>query len=366
MAPNHICIDATGIVNTPTGLGKYSYYLLKSLLKTKRYYFTILVNGSLSGENPLFALGNARVRFHAIHAPVIGPKREITLFNIRQFINQHSIYHCLSSYLPGFGIQIPSIVTIHDLKYLLFAGFFKNKLKTWYYSWIIKKSISQATYIVTVSDATKKDVENLGVVSAKIEVIYEAPTISCEENPMLPDILKGKEFFLFVGENRPHKNVTRIIDAFKEVKKQKPRQSIHCVFVGAKYATLARNNPDNAIIFMEAVDEPTLCCLYQHALALVYPSLYEGFGLPILEAMLMQVPVITSDCSSMPEVAGNAALFVNPRSIDQIATAMLSIINDPIKKRNLIDAGIQRVKDFSWEKAAEQVWELYEQVLAHA
>jgi len=362
----NIVIDATGINNTPTGLGKYSYYLLKSLLRNEKYSFTVLINDLLLKDHPILSLINRNVRFHAIHSPVIGPKRELKFYRSRWLINQHDLYHCLSSYLPGFGIHIPTFVTIHDLKYLLFPEFFKHKLKPLYYNWIIKKGMFQATYIIAVSKATKEDIASLGVASDKIKVIYEAPTISCKEKQTLPDRLKGKGFFLFVGENRPHKNVERIITAFKEVKKQNVEENVHCVFVGTKYAKLAARNTDDMIIFMDVVDEPTLCSLYKYALALVYPSLYEGFGLPILEAMQLHIPVITSDCSSMPEVAGNAALFVDPRKEDQIASAMLSIINDPVIKRGLIEAGMERVKCFSWEKAAGQVSELYDQVLTHA
>jgi hypothetical protein len=149
-----IFIDATGIVTTSTGLGKYSFYLLKSLLLNKQYYFIILHQLSLSGNHPLFSLRNENVDFLQVKSPVIGPKRELAMFALRDKINQCNIYHCLNSYLPAFGFKISSIVTIHDLKYLLFPQFFNSYFKNLYYSWIIHRGIREAKTIVAVSEST--------------------------------------------------------------------------------------------------------------------------------------------------------------------------------------------------------------------
>ncbi len=364
MPRRKIFIDATGIVNTPTGLGKYSFYLLKALLKVKKYNFTVLVQSSLSKSHPLFSLARDNVHFMSINAPVIGPKRDLRLSNLRNSINRHDLYHCLSSYFPAFGIRTTSIVTIHDLKYLIFPDFFRNRLKAIYYRWIITRGIRQATGIIAVSKATKKDILSLGGCSDKIRVIYEAPTITNTTSKELPSILKGKQYILFVGENRPHKNIERLIDAFHQVSKQFNNSVPYLVFVGPKYEIFRNEKRCDKIIFFGPASEETLCTLYRYAMALVYPSLYEGFGLPILEAMYMQIPVLTSNISSMPEVAGEAALYVDPYDVEKIASALLFIIKDEKKRRELTELGTQRVKNFSWEKTAYQVCKFYEQLIS--
>jgi len=366
MPRRKIFIDATGIVNTPTGLGKYSFYLLKALLKIKEYNFTVLVQNSLSREHPLFSLEKENVYFNTIKAPVIGPRRDLILFYIRNLINQHDLYHCLSSYFPAFGIRTSSIVTIHDLKYLFFPEFFRSGFKAVYYKWIITRGIHKATGIIAVSEATKKDIVLFGGSSDKIRVIYEAPTISNSTNQDLPPGLKGKRYFLFVGENRPHKNVKRLIEAFLRVSKQLGDSVPYLVLVGPKYAVFKSETRCDKIIFFGTASENTLCALYKNALALVYPSLYEGFGLPLLEAMSLQVPVITSNISSMPEVAGEAALYVDPRDVEQMASALLLMIKDEKKRKELIKKGTHRVRDFSWKRAADQVGGFYEQIISRA
>jgi glycosyltransferase involved in cell wall biosynthesis len=364
MQKKKIFIDATGIVSTPDGLGKYSYFLLKSLLKKKRYKFSILHQVNIPKSHPLFYLGHSNVTFVPVDIPTIGPKRELIMFSLRKKINEYDIFHCLSSYLPAFGLRIPSVVTVHDLKYLLYPRFFDNRLKTVYYSWIIRRGIRNASHVIAVSEATKRDIVKLDVPSQKVHVIYEAPTISLSEKNYLPEILEGKKYWFFVGENRPHKNVRRIIAAYNMVKKKLGSQCPLFVFAGSKYETLKEKFLHNNFVFLGPVSEEILVSLYTHTLALIYPSLYEGFGLPILEAMALGTPVITSNCSSMPEVAGNAALLINPHDTTQIADAIIKLVKNDKERSRMRTRGLKRIRDFSWEKAANLVYGLYEKILS--
>jgi len=328
MGMKNILIDATGIVNIPTGLGKYSYYLLKSLLKHNAYRFSILHQRTLLPSHALLQLKEKHVGLFPVDAPPIGPKREYGIFKLSNFVNSYDLFHCLGSFLPAFGLHIPTIVTIHDLKYLFYPEFFDNWLKSVYYKWIIRRSIQKASYIITVSHATKHDIESLEGLSEKIHVIYEAPTIISNTEGRLPEVLYGKKYFLFVGENRPHKNIQRIINAYELVKSEMKDACPLMVFAGARYEPYIEAHGGNSIIFLGTVDEQMLVSLYKNALALVYPSLYEGFGLPIIEAMKLGTPVITSNRSSMEEVAGNAAMLVDPYDSRQLALAMLKLIQD--------------------------------------
>ena len=367
MAKKNIIIDATGIVNTPTGLGKYSYYLLESLVKHHSYNFTILYKKDLLSPHPLFKLKDEHVTFASVDAPTIGPKREYTIFGIRDFINQNDLYHCLSSFLPAFGVRIPTLVTIHDLKYLLFPHFFNNYLKSLYYKWIVQRGVRRASSIIAVSHSTKKDIESLSVPSDKIQVVYEAPTILTNSTEELPGAVRGKKYLLFVGENRPHKNIRRIIMAYKIARHKLHKLKDHALYLviaGSRFGPISKEQKDDGIIFVGAVDDNTLIPLYKNALALVYPSLYEGFGLPIIEAMKLGTPVITSNCSSMKEVAGNAAVLVDPGDSEQIARAMARLVVDKNERIKLRKIGSRRVKCFSWGNAAEEICGIYERLLS--
>lgn len=313
-------------------------------------------------HHPLLQIEEPNVTFIPVDVPAIGPTRELAMFKLRNFINKHSIFHCLSSYLPAFGVYIPSIVTIHDLKYMLFPEFFSNRFKTLYYNWIIRRGIRNASYLIAVSEATRRDVENLGVRSGKMCVIHEAPTVLRENTENLPDILRNKEYFLFVGEQRPHKNTRRIINAYKIIRQKLGNACPSLVFAGSKFRPLEEFSNDD-IIALGPVDEQSLATLYKKALALVYPSLYEGFGLPIVEAMSLGTPVITSNCSSMHEVAGGAALLVNPHSTAQLAAAMMKLVQRKELGSMLTSLGYRRIKAFSWEIAALEMCNVYQQLL---
>jgi glycosyltransferase involved in cell wall biosynthesis len=373
MSLKKIFIDATGIVKIPTGLGKYSYYLLKAMLRNGhfKYRLTVLHQLDLPRSHPLFDLKDSNLNFLAIKTPVIGPHRDLGLYKLRKVINQHHLFHCLSSYMPAFGINIPSVVTIHDLKYLLFPEFFNNRLKTLYYSWVIRRGIRNANRVIAISRATKNDLINLHVPTDKIVVIHEAATISLKEtkrNFDLTEIVVDKPFFFFVGDNRPHKNINRIIQAYCILREKLGAECPPFVFAGPNFDVFHRKYQfkkySKGLVFCGPVLEPTLIGLYKQALALVYPSLYEGFGLPILEAMAMGVPVITSNCSSMPEVAAQAAIQIDPHDANQLANAMMRIVKNESERKRIIQLGIRRVKEFSWEKAAEMTSRLYEGILS--
>ena len=316
------------------------------------------------------ATGIVSFTFLSTQVPVIGPRREISILKLRKYIQQHDLYHCTSSYLPAFGITIPSVVTIHDLKYLLYPTFFKNRLKVLYYKWIIRRGARKAKRIIAVSESTKKDLVNLGIPGNKITVIHESATIpigSVKTNIKLPAPVGDMPFLFFVGDNRPHKNISRIIKAYCRLMSELGEKCPNFVFAGAHFDNLrikyANTKMSGKFIFLGTISEETLVGLYKRTIALVYPSLYEGFGLPILEAMSVGTPVVTSDCSSIPEVAGNAAILVDPCDVNQLADAMIKVVQHKPEREALKRLGIRRAKKFSWEKVALMTLKTYEDVL---
>ena len=359
-----ILIDATGVVSAPTGLGKYCYYLLKSLVQQKQYRFSVLLQTNLPNGHPVLRLRKSVEHLVPVSVPVIGFQRELEILRISRFINQFDLYHCLSSYLPGFGIKIPKVLTVHDLKYLLYPKFFNNRLKSSYYKWIIRRGIKIATHIIAVSESTRRDIADIGISPERVTVIYEAPTVSPREYGQdLPAQIRTRGFLLYVGENRPHKNISRMIDAYALLSQRLGSNTPEFVFAGAKFGIYDRQRHERGLVFLGPVSEAVLVALYRQALALVYPSLYEGFGLPLVEAMALGTPVITSNCSSMPEVTGNAALLVDPYRTEEITAAIERVIQSSRLRARMKRMGFKRASNFSWAKAARQVCELYRQIL---
>jgi glycosyltransferase involved in cell wall biosynthesis len=357
------------VVNFPTGLGKYSYHIIKALTTCRDFQFTILHQKSLAKGHPLFKLSSQSIAFVPIDSPVIGPRRELTFFLLRSMVNRMDLFHCLSSYMPAFGLDIPTIITVHDLKYLLFPRLLGSRMKAVYYSMIVKRGMHKAAHIIAVSESTKKDIMKSGIDSRVIKVIHEANTLEHDEKiDSLPPGISGKPYFLFVGEDRPHKNIDRLISAHQKLGDLLGVRCPRLVIAGPISRRLSRADSEIAeksgVVLIGQVDNARLLKLYRNALALVYPSLYEGFGLPILEAMAAGIPVITSNCSAMAEVAKAAALLVDPRSIDQIKQAMSRMALDSGERNRLKRLGLKHVRRYSWDKAAMLTLQTYEEVIS--
>lgn len=368
-----VLIDATAIVNKPTGVGKYCLHLIDALatIKPATYEFTVLHQRDLPSTHPLFCLSSGIMTYVPVHVPVVGPKRDAVFFKMRRFIDRHDLLHCLHTYLPRLSGRMRVVVTIHDLKYLVFPELFGNPLKPVYYWWTVKNSVRRANRVIAVSHATKRDLQRrLDVVGSKITVIHEAATLTPDEAREV-DTWKSmpveEPFLLYVGRNRRAKNIARIIAAHHLLLSELGDHCPHLVFVGPDFGNLATafsgREKAERVRFLGAVDDVVLRHLYRRALMLVYPSLYEGFGLPILEAMAMGVPVVTSDRSSLPEVAGDAAVVVDPYSVAEIAGGILKLVKNQRERERYRELGFRRVRAFSWAKAAKQTLEVYDEVL---
>ena len=168
---------------------------------------------------------------------------------------------------------------------------------------------------------------------------------------------KNEEFFLHISQYQPKKNVDRIIEAYKKLSNPKPK---FILIVSGYQKTV---NDDNIILIKKAKETIELVGLYQKALVFVFPSLHEAFGMPILEAMACGCPVITSNITGCAEIAGDAALLVNPYSVDEISNAMRKIMESPELREDLSKKGLERVKQFTWEKSAKEHLKVFEMVL---
>jgi glycosyltransferase involved in cell wall biosynthesis len=359
-----VFVDATGVTSVPTGLAKYSLKLLESLVESTAYEYMILCSPRLPEEHKLFSLPADRVAFLRREISTIGPKRDFEYGRLKVEIARSDVYHCLSSYLPVFGVPVPSLVTVHDLKYVRFPEFMSSRLKAWYLRYVIIKTLHNASHIIAVSDSTRHDLVSLGADAKKVTVVHEAGIIDAPEgyfcggkNEILGD------YFLFVGENRPHKNLDRLLEAYRLLMLDHPIALPILVIAGngvcALEGQITRLGLDGKVITLCPVTDEELIELYGKAFAFVFPSLYEGFGLPILEAMSLGTPVITSNVTSTAEVAGSAAELVDPRSSQDIKRGMENLLLDPMLRSSRIKAGRERASHFSWGKAALETARIY-------
>ena len=230
----------------------------------------------------------------------------------------------------------------------------------------------------TVSEASKRDIlRYFSVPATKIDVIYNAIDEQYGQALSEEDVSRVREryqlndpFVLYAGNIKPHKNLERLIEAFHLLRRG-DLEHVKLLIIGdeiSKYATLRRAvhryKLHKHVRFFGFVPDKTLAVLYRLAGVFVFPSLYEGFGLPPLEAMASGTPVVTSNLSSLPEVCGEAALLIDPHDPAEIARAMRRVLTEPALRDDLRQRGLARVKEFSWERSVRRIRAIYEEVLA--
>ncbi len=284
------------------------------------------------------------------------------------------VFHSPGYILPPL-VSVPSVVSIHDLITLLYPSLCKRS-NALYYRLFLYQSAKKAQRIIVHSEKTKEDLINyLGIDGDKIAVIY--PGISkgfkILRNAQLLKRIRRKyllpeEFILFVGNLEPKKNVVRLIRAFLKLRKEKSiKHSL--VIVGRKgwkhkdiFGAVKGSPYGKEVIFTGYVPDEDLPAIYNLAGLFVFPSIYEGFGLPPLEAMACGLPVITSNAGSLPEVVQDAGIMVSPNNTDELAEVMLQVLMNRNLREGLITKSLRRAKLFSWEKTARATLEVYEQV----
>ncbi|MFH0837908.1 MAG: glycosyltransferase family 1 protein [Patescibacteria group bacterium] len=264
------------------------------------------------------------------------------------------------------------IITFHDLSFEDFRYSFNLKTRLWHRILRPGKEAAEADAIIAVSQFTKSRLlEEYKIGENKIQVIYEAAgeRLKPLDLPKSFELIKRKyglpdNYFLCLSTLEPRKNTAGIIEAYLAWQED-TKVDVDLVIAGKKHPeifseTKLKKHPD--IHLTGFIDEEDKALLYQHALAFLYPSFYEGFGLPILEAMQCGTPVITSDATAMPEVAGDAAVLVNPGELKELKNAMHEIYRDNQLRSKLIEKGFAHAKKFTWKKAVEELIKSLENV----
>lgn len=351
------------------GSGEYCFELLLNLNKLdKKNNYIIYLPQSPTADLPKESSN--------WHYKIVRPRKMWTLFGLSlEFLLKRSkpdIFFSPTHYLPVFAPK-HCVISILDLSYIKYPELFQksdlNQLTKW-----TKYSAKKAKGILTISQASKDDIiKTYGVAENKVMVTY--PGIKNESRIMNQesriDAIRKKygvkgDYILFVGTLQPRKNITRLIEAFSKISNIKnQRSNINLIIVGKKgwkfeeiLSAPKKFGIENKVKFLDFVTDEDLTAFYKNAVCFVLPSLYEGFGLPILEAMKYGCPVITSNVSSLPEAGGNAALYVNPLDVNDIAKNLESIISPSADgselREKLIKKGFEQVKKFSWEKTAKE------------
>jgi glycosyltransferase involved in cell wall biosynthesis len=271
---------------------------------------------------------------------------------------------------PRFGAK-KTVITVHDLAFLLFADI-QTADSLRYYAGGIRRAVKQADRIIAVSAATRDDlVRLLDVPRQKISVIWEGlhpqfrPMESDAVRPILDRYHLPDDYILFVGTIEPRKNIPNLLKAYALLK-TRPK----LVLVGQKgwlsdpvFDAIHALKLTEEVVWLEDVPFTDLPALYNGARVHILPSLYEGFGFPPLEAMACGTPTIVSDRGALREVAGEAALFIDPDAPESIAGALEQLLTDDSLRADLRARGLEHVKQFTWRAAAEKTLALYEEVL---
>jgi len=350
--------------------------------------------GRLDHKNEYFLLGTPE-RYHEIGALpsnfhlVRFPEAEATLSTFLKFRAVVKRFHCDLVHIPHtfwrpLPVGVPYVMTVHDLLDYLYRTSAQGSFMRALHFYMTNRAMHHAARIFAVSAFTKQDITRyFHMRPEKIEVVYNAlderlslgPTGPAERAMLLERFQVNFPFVLYAGRISPHKNVVRIIEAFSALKVQLAKEGVlpdlKLIIVGDEVS----RHPDirRAVIkagvqpdvrFFGFVPIEVLRAFLDVAKVFIFPSLYEGFGLPPLEAMAHGTPVVTSNCSSLPEVVGNAAMLVNPENVFEISRALHMVLTDQELRERMKTAGRERAKHFSWDVSAKKMLAVYEEVAA--
>jgi len=372
--------DATSAVRQGGGIGRYTRELLRALAAADTASDYRLFFASRSVFHPLPSLPS---NFRVTHLPLddiwlvrVWQRARLPL-PVNWLTGPIDLFHSPDFTLPPVRRGTRTLLTVHDLSFIRDPESATPVLRD-YLNAVVPRSVARADHVLADSQATRADlVELYRTPAEKISVLYSGVHESFQPVTDLAAVrarysLGDAPFVLAVGTLQPRKNYVRLIQAFAAISNLQPRTSnLHLVIAGDKgwrydaiFAEVEKLGLRDRVLFPGFVADADLPALYSAARVLAYPSIYEGFGLPMLEAMACGTPVVTSTASCMPEVAGDAALLVPPTDVDALAAALDRALTDEALRADLIAKGRARARQFSWAKSAQQLLEIYHAVCA--
>jgi len=366
-------VDASrAFVSQSTGTEHYSLQIIRALIQTRGGNRLRLYSRNPPPPNTARQLSLSE----SVESVVLPFPRLWTHLGLAYELWQHppGVLFVPAHVLP-LVCHVPSVVTVHDLGYLHLPDT-HPRLERWYLDWSTRRHARIAQRLIADSEATRHDlIQCYNASPEKIRVVYPG-----RDESLLPVVDRDQieraesrydvagDYLLYLGTLRPRKNLYRLVQAFARAKRDLDT-SVSLVLAGKagphamELAQLADElHIADSVVFTGYIRDEDKAALLSGALGLVFPSLYEGFGLPLLEAMSCGVPILTSSVSSLPEVAGEAALLVDPTSEPQIAEGIRRIITDRDLRQRLVARGFERVTQFSWRSAALDLWTVFEEV----
>ena len=362
-----IAIDASRAVNESAGIGRYTKELVEYLLRTgKNHKFILIFTYWRADEEKEKIIKSYRRDNVTIRTAKIPGVLKETLWRGKSRL-YNVLYQGAEVVLaPSFleyknGLKLPQVTVIHDMATFLFPDQRGKEVSNRLSNQTLI-AIKGSKKVITVSKNTKKDVEKIAKMTEnKIKVIYPGLTGFEKIAANLPKGLLAKKYILFTGTIEPRKNLKNLITAY-DLLPIKLQDKYPLVVVGAIGWNTGGVEKDKKINYLGRVSDEVLSKLYKEAAVFVYPSLYEGFGLPILEAMQAGTPVITSNRSSTSEVAGTAGVLINPDDPKSIEGGLQAVLEGKISRCQMVKAGREQVKKFSWEKCAFELLEVLKNI----
>ncbi|MGC9314792.1 MAG: glycosyltransferase family 4 protein, partial [bacterium] len=348
-----------------TGVGIYTSRLVSAMAEMEGVEEIVLF---ANGDIPSFAVPNVRTVRYRSRVQHLAIQLELPKLLAE---NRIDILHGPNFYLPVRG-KTPMAVTIHDLSAQFFPG--QHSLKHRLSQKFLRPSMKKADRIIAVSEFTSREIARYcPKAEDKIRVVHNGvgenfvPTDEKTKSEIKSRHGLPERFALFVGTLEPRKNVGRLVEAFG---KATNIEDLKLVIAGGKgwlygeiFESVKKLGLEDRVIFPGYIPSEDLPALYSSAEFFCYPSLYEGFGLPVLESMACGTPVLTSRDSSMSEVAGEAALLADPMDIDSIAEGILKLASDETLRKNLAEKGLSRAKKFSWKSCATKTLDIYREIM---
>jgi len=351
-----IGIDANeaNLTSHRVGVNQYAFDLLHALYKYRsEHNFQIYLKTPPQNDLPK---EDSTWKYRVIPFPKLWTQ---TRLPIDLFLKspRPDVFFSMTHYAPRWT-PIPSVIAIMDLGFLMFPEQFNKKDLSQLTNWT-KYSVSQAKAIISISEHTKKDIlKNYNVPSEKVFVTYpgydEKNFFPHKNQSVLKKYNINNSFILFLSSLKPSKNIPRLIEAYASLK---PKESL--VIAGKKgwmydeiFALVKKHSLEDRVIFTGFLEETEVPILMSMCQCFVLPSIYEGFGIPVLEAMACGVPVVTSNVASLPEVAGDAGIYVDPYSIDSITQGIKKALGK--ERQKFVSKSLKRVKSFSWDICAQK------------
>lgn len=377
--PPSIGIDYTPAYEQGGGIGRYVRELITALARQDqethyRLFVAGVTSNSFSPFGSNFSWKSTRLSprwlariWHRAALPI----------PVEVFTGRVGLYHATDFVLPPTLLRTRTLLTVHDLSYVRVPEAASPRLKA-YLDHVVPLSAKRADYIVADSQATKNDLFSLyGIGESKVEVLLSGVDSRFkpqkDANVLMTTRMRYKigtaPYIISVGTVQPRKNYGRLIQALAQLRAA--GYEIDLVIAGGRgwledpiYETIKTTKMEAHVHFIGFADEADLPALYSGAFCCAFPSLYEGFGLPVLEAMACGVPVVTSNVSSLPEVAGDAAITVDPYDLDAIVAALKSLLDDYSLCEGYVQKGFERAKQFTWDKSAEHLRSIYSRLLS--